>query len=221
MGIFGRKEPAPYQAPAAPAPARDISAIQHNIEARAGGIEAKIRRAEAELAGYKQEMARHRVGSSQHSMYKQRAMRVLKQKKMYENQLRGTQNTQGTFDQITYAKETVKDVKETMGYMKETTKAMKKEMGKVNVDDLADLQDEMEDILQDTSEMTEMLGRTYDVGAMDETELEAELEGIGEELDFGATAAPSYLQPQAQTALHAPPQGDAELKSLENALNNP
>lgn len=54
------------------------------VDSRADNIESKVTKLEGELRKYKDQMAKMREGPAKNSV-KQKAMRVLKQKKMYES----------------------------------------------------------------------------------------------------------------------------------------
>ncbi len=64
-----------------------------------------------------------------------------------------------------------------------------------------DLQDDLADMLEDANEVQEVLGRAYGVPDIDEDELEAELEALGDEIALDDDA--SYLD-EAIKAPNAP-----------------
>jgi Snf7 len=89
----------------------------------------------------------------------------------------------------------------------EQNKVMGQQLKHINPDAIADAQEDMRDIIADTQEMTEILGQDFGVDGIDDAELEAELEGLGEEMGFGeavgAHSTPSYLpvaQPESLSA---------------------
>ena len=67
------------------------------------------------------------------NMVKQRALRVLKQKRMYENQLEGLRNQSFNMEQANFATQQLKDTKTTVDAMKLGVKEMKKEYKKVDI----------------------------------------------------------------------------------------
>ena len=67
------------------------------------------------------------------NMVKQRAMRVLKQKKLYESQLEGVRNQSFNMEQANFGIQQLKDTKTTVDAMKMGVKEMKKEYKKVNI----------------------------------------------------------------------------------------
>jgi len=70
------------------------------------------------------------------------------------------------------------------------TRSLTSQLKNVKISDVENLTDDLSDLLQDTNEIQEALGRSYNVGEVDEGELEDELSALGEEMDF---ETPSYL----------------------------
>ena len=80
----------------------------------------------------------------------------------------------------------------------------KVEMKKINIDDVEDIMDEVEDGLEDAEELQEIMSRSYgNMDDVDEYDLDAELDMLGDELDeldeLGeidgmGNETPSYLQ---------------------------
>uniref|UniRef100_A0AC34FII0 Charged multivesicular body protein 5 n=1 Tax=Panagrolaimus sp. ES5 TaxID=591445 RepID=A0AC34FII0_9BILA len=68
--------------------------------------------------------------------------------------------------------------------MKDGLKTMKNEYKKLNIDKIDRLQDEMEDMLDMNNDIQEALGRQYDTPDIDEADLEAELDALGDELQL-------------------------------------
>lgn len=122
---------------------------------------------------------------------KQRAMRVLKQKKQYESQVEGLRNQSFNMEQANYAAQSLKDTQSTVVAMRDGVGQMKKEFKKVNIEEIEDIQDDMADMLEQSDEVQEALGRTYGVPEIDEDELAAELDALGDEIAIDDDA--SYL----------------------------
>ena len=129
---------------------------------------------------------------------KQKALRILKQKKMYENQAGNMRNQAFNMEQANYATQTLKDTHATVAAMKTGVKTMQKEFKKINIDQIEDIQDDLSDMLEQADEVQETLGRSYGVPDVDESELEAELDALGDEMSLDADS--SYLD----EALNAP-----------------
>ncbi|XP_015365993.1 PREDICTED: charged multivesicular body protein 5 [Diuraphis noxia] len=163
------------------APPPDMSVVIKGVDDRAESVEQKINRLDKELKKLKDQMAKMREGPAKNSL-KQKALRVLKQRKQYESQAENLRNQSFNMEQASYAVQSLKDTQSTVVAMKTGMKQMKKEFKNINIDDIEDLQDEMADMLDQSNEVQEALGRTYGVPDIDEDELNAELEAIGDEL---------------------------------------
>ncbi|XP_050431986.1 charged multivesicular body protein 5 [Adelges cooleyi] len=159
----------------------DMTEVIKGVDGRAESIEQKINRLDVELKKLKDQMSKMREGPAKNSL-KQKALRVLKQRKQYESQAENLRNQSFNMEQATYAVQTLKDTQSTVVAMKTGMKQMKKEFKNINIDDIEDLQDEMTDMLDQSNEVQEALGRTYGVPDIDEDELNAELEALGDEL---------------------------------------
>lgn len=202
--LFGRgkpKEPGP-----------SIGDCIASVDGRANAIEEKVNKLDAELRKYKEQMAKMREGPAKNAV-KQRAMRVLKQKKQYESQVEGLRNQSFNMEQANYATQNLKDTQATVSAMKDGVTQMKKEFKKVNIEEIEDIQDDMADMLEQSEEVQEALGRTYGVPDIDEDELAAELDALGDEIAIDDDA--SYLD----DVVKAPAAPD-KVRSIENIIND-
>jgi len=162
-----------------------------NVDSRADSIDKKIAKLDADLVKYKDQMKKMREGPAKNAV-KQKALNILKQRKMYENQ-RGNLMTQSfNMEQTNFSTQMLKDTQTTVAAMKLGVKEMKKEYGKVNIDQIEDLQDDLSDMMEQANEVQEVLGRTYGVPDVDEEELEAELDALNDELALDTDT--SYLE---------------------------
>lgn len=102
------------------------------MDGRVDSIEVKIKKLDAELAQCRDKLARLPEGTAKNSI-KQQAMRILQQKRMYENQ-RGMMMQQSfNMEQTNFATESVKDTVTVVQAMKAASKDMKKTMRKLDV----------------------------------------------------------------------------------------
>merc|ERR1711997_347004 len=104
-------------------------------------------------------------------------------------------------EQTHMATQSLKDTKTTVSAMKMGVQKMKKEFKNVNINQIEDMQDELGDMLEDANEVQEVLGRTYGMPEIDEDDLEAELDALGD--DFALDDDTSYLD-EAVKAPDAP-----------------
>ncbi|KAJ8609520.1 hypothetical protein MRB53_039078 [Persea americana] len=200
------------------APTPSLSDAIAATDARADAIQVKIHKLDIELQTHQQKISKLR-GAAQEAA-KKRAIGVLRQKKLYESQL--DQLTQQSFnmEQANLTTENMRNTMTTVTAMTSANKAMKKQYGKIDINKIEKLQDEMADLIESANELSEVMGRNvYDVGdGIDEEELEAELEALAEE-GFGASemetgGSLSYLTSAAD---QAPPDFIDETPGTEEA----
>ncbi|KAI0089091.1 Snf7 family [Irpex rosettiformis] len=161
-----------------------------STDTRMGSIEVKIKKLDGELARYKEQMSKLRNGPGKNAI-QERALRTLKQKRMYESQL--SQLAQQTFnmESAALATENLRNTMATVDAMKVANKELKKQYGKIDIDKIESIHYEMEDLLEQANEIQDSLSRSYAVpDEIDEADLEAELDALQfEEEEEG----PSYL----------------------------
>lgn len=179
FGASGKKEPPP-----------NLSDAIANIDSRGESIDKKIERLEGELVKYKDQMRKMRDGPGKNQL-KQKALRILKQKRMYENQRDQLSQQAFNMEQSNFAIQGMKDTQTTVAAMKMGLKTMQKEYKKVDINKIDALQDEMEEMLDLNNEIQEAMSRQYDTPDIDEADLEAELEALGDELEMDKDT--SYL----------------------------
>jgi len=185
-----------------------------STDTRVASIEVKIKKLDGELARYKEQMSKLRNGPGKNAI-QERALRTLKQKRMYENQL--AQLTQQTFnmESAALATENLRNTMATVDAMKQANKELKKQYGKIDIDKIENIHYEMEDLLEQANEIQESLGRSYAVpDELDEADLEAELDAL--QLDE-EEEGPSYLADlsKAPDFIDEPPVEVAETPAKE------
>ncbi|GJQ10839.1 hypothetical protein GpartN1_g2630.t1 [Galdieria partita] len=186
MGWFSRKE------------RPTLGKMQETLQLREENFDTKVAKFDQELLQYKSQLSKLKPGSPAYQSVKQRALGVLKKKKMYQAQRDRTSNQAFNLDQTQFAATSVKEAKDTVTIMKATAKDIKKGLKKVDIGELEDLHDDMAELIMDSEEIQEALGRTYDVGDIDEAELDGELEALEDDMlrDDLAEETPSYLKPR-------------------------
>jgi len=184
--IFGKSKPK-EQAPSLD----DASA---SVEKRGSEVDGKIKALDEELLRYKGQLAKMRSGPAKNQV-QQRALRVLKQKRMYEKQRDVLYNQSFNVDQTRFAIQNVKDTVTTVNAMKAASTQLKTEMKQLNLDQIEDLHDDMSDLLEDAEEVNEIMGRAYGVPEeLDEADLMDELGALEDELaQEESEELPSYL----------------------------
>ncbi|KAF5805958.1 putative Snf7 family protein [Helianthus annuus] len=178
-------------------PPPSLNEASDRINKRGESVEEKIKRLDGELAKYKEQIKRTRPGPAQEAV-KARAMRILKQKRMYEGQRDMLYNQTFNLDQVAFASEGIKDAQQTMSALKTANKELKGMMKTVKIQEIDNLQDDMMDLMEVSNEIQESLGRSYNVpDDIDEEDLMGELDALEADmsLETEGEGVPSYLQP--------------------------
>lgn len=87
--------------------------FEYQVDSRGESIEKKIQKLDIELKKYKDQMSKMRDGPSK-NMVKQKALKVLKQKRHYEAQLDGLRQQSFNMEQTNFATQQLKDTKTTV-----------------------------------------------------------------------------------------------------------
>ncbi|MBA0813624.1 hypothetical protein Gohar_027457 [Gossypium harknessii] len=102
FGVKKDKEPPP-----------SIQDASDRINKRGDNVDEKLKKLDAELSRYKEQIKKTRPGPAQEAI-KARAMRVLKQKRMYEGQRDMLYSQTFNLDQVAFASEGLKDAQQTV-----------------------------------------------------------------------------------------------------------
>ena len=188
MRFFGKKKPEPVKGPS-------LDEANSGMEVRIKSIKEKIQDCDKELAQLREAIRTSR-GSSQ-TMNKQRAVQILKRRKMYSSQLEGLMGTQFNVEQMSFATQNIQDTLITVGAMKEAHKLQTQQIKNLKIGDIENIMDDMADLMEDTEEINEVMSRNYACD-IDEGDLESELDELDntdfmEDLNKDSLAAPSYL----------------------------
>ncbi|KAJ3130766.1 hypothetical protein HK101_004947 [Irineochytrium annulatum] len=197
--IFGTSKPT--------VPRPTVADAIRDTDGRVDAVEVKIKKLDGELAKYKDQMKKMREGAAKESV-KQKAMRVLKQKKMYEGQRDQLMQQSFNMEQASMTTENLKNTLVTVDAMKSANKELRTQYKKINVDKIEKIQDEMEDLLEQANDIQETLGRSYALpDDLDEADLDAELEALEDDFNEEEEEVPSYLQeePELPNALTGDP----------------
>lgn len=163
-------------------PPPSLGDASNSINSRVADLDSKIKVLEGELRAFNLQLKKA-TGTAAISI-KRRAMETLKRKKMYESQRDQLSNQMFNIDQTSFAIDTIKNTQVTIAAMKEANKQLKIENKKIDLNEIEDMQDDLEDQLEDAGEISEILGRSYGTPYdIDEDDLEAELAGLGDELE--------------------------------------
>jgi charged multivesicular body protein 5 len=173
------------------------------IDDRSAHLDKKIKDLDIEIHKQKEIINKSRNVSAKNAA-KQRAIQLLKQKKTYENQRNSLMQQSFNIEQASFATQTMQDTALTIQAMRGANMAMKNQMKELNLDDLEDIQDELQDMFDQTNEIQEIMSRSYDMpGDINEADLEQELQDF--ELDMSGEELPDYLTDDIPTNLPSIP----------------
>mmetsp|Transcript_12902 Transcript_12902/g.13001 ORF Transcript_12902/g.13001 Transcript_12902/m.13001 type:complete len:205 (+) Transcript_12902:2-616(+) len=184
----GKKQPGP--------PAPTLDETSQSMDKRVQGLREKVAECDKDLAQLKEEIKRSRGTSS--SMAKQRAVQVLKRRKMYQQQLDNLLGQQFNVEQMSFQTQGIQDTINAVSAMKAAHQVQTQQLKQIKINDVENLMDDIADLQFDTEEINEVMSRNYALDGIDETELEKELEELDEELlqeDMSRSSlkVPSYL----------------------------
>jgi charged multivesicular body protein 5 len=181
------------------APKPTLTSAITNVDTRIETLDVKLSKLNAELSTYQSKLSKMRDGPGKTAI-KQKALKVLQQRKLYESQRDQLQSQVWNMEQAGMMQDNLKNTMTTVDAMKTTTKELKKQYGKVNIDKIEKLQDEMADLMDVGNEIQDAISRSYDIpDEVDEAELDAELEALGEEQEFEGFGAESEGLPSFMT----------------------
>ncbi|CAL8468439.1 g7979 [Coccomyxa elongata] len=193
------------------APAPTIDEASGKLTTRGDTLDEKIRKLDEQLMKHRDAIKKTRPGPAQDAA-KRRALSVLKQKRLYENQREQLYNQQFNMEQTSFAMESIKDTAQTVQAMKVAGAELKSAFKKqdLNIDSIEKLHDEMADLMDMHNELQDVMGQSFGVpDDIDESELMGELDALEDELAMEAEnptagGVPSYLQePDLPEAPHA------------------
>uniref|UniRef100_A0A7S1PZB2 Charged multivesicular body protein 5 n=2 Tax=Neobodo designis TaxID=312471 RepID=A0A7S1PZB2_NEODS len=180
--LFGQKKAA--------APAPTMGDATTSLDKRGTQIDEKVKKLDEELMSLRTQMQKTR--GPQHERLKQRAMQVLKQRKMYDSQRTQIYQQQYSMEQLQFTKEMMEDTKMQVQVMRDTSKEMSKTFKKFSVDEVERMQDDLADLYEQHQEIQEVMGRAYGVpDDVDEDDLAEELDALAFDMDKQKDA--SYL----------------------------
>lgn len=199
-------------------PKPTLSGAISNVDGRIETIDVKLAKLNAELTTYQQRLSKMRDGPGKTAI-KQKALKVLQQRKMYEAQRDQLQQQSWNMEQASMMQDNLKNTMTTVDAMKTTTKELRKQYGKVDIDKIERMQDEMADLMDIGNDIQESISRSYDVPEdVDEAELDAELEALGEEVELDAMneadSVPSFMVDEARPPqfIDEPPEPAGKVK---------
>ncbi|KAI0905425.1 putative SNF7 family protein [Ustulina deusta] len=183
-----------------------------NIDTRIASVDVKVAGLNTELAGYQGKLAKMREGPGKAAL-KQKALKVLQRRRQYEAQREQLQSQVWNMEQAQTLQDNLAGVMTTVDAMRTTQRELRKQYGKVDLDKIERMQDDMADLLDVGNEIQETLSRGYEVPEdVDEAELDAELEMLGAELEMEGSGAldaggvPDFMRDEVPEFIDEPPE---------------
>src|SRR5699024_8715675 len=115
-----------------------------------------------ELQGYQAKLSKMRDGPGK-SAIKSKALKVLQRRKQIEAQRDQLQSQAWNMEQAQSMQDNLKNTMATVDALKTTNRELKRQYGKVDIDRIERLQDEMADLMDVGNDIQETLARGYDV----------------------------------------------------------
>lgn len=166
------------------------------VDERVKSMEVKIVAINEEIKAYSAKMSRMRDGPGK-TLLKQKALKLLQKRKIMEAQKAQLEQQQDSMTRVEDMTENMKNNMMTVDVMKQTSKSLKQQYGKFDIDKIERMQDEMADLMEMGNDIQESISRSYDVPEdVDEAELDAELEALGDEMEmeYGqGESTPSFM----------------------------
>lgn len=107
---------------------------------------------------------------------KKKAAVLIQRKKVYENNKENTMGIKFNIDQVQFANESIKTQIDTCKALEESSKVLQKNIKLVNISKVEKLQDDLYDYMEESKEISEILGNSYEVPLhLNDEELDAEL----------------------------------------------
>lgn len=170
----------------------------------------KLSKINAELTTYQQKLTKMRDGPGKREV-RAKALKLLQRRKQIESQRDQLEQQSFNMEQADTMTTSLKNTMTTVDAIKTTNKTLKQQYGKIDIDKIERMQDEMAELMEVGNEIQESLGRAYDVPEeVDEADLDAELEALGEEVELGGTMGesdiPGFMRDEVPTFVDEPPE---------------
>lgn len=179
-----------------------IDQAQSGLAGRVSQLDTQISQLNFQLSTLQKKISNTKSTMGQKPL-RQRALKLLNKRKQLEAMRDQLDSQSWSMSQVQMTSDNLKNTMVTVNALKQTNQALKQQYSKINIDKIQDMQDEMMDLIEQGDELQEVLAmQNQDIDDISESELDAELEALGEEdlmedLDLNDAEAngelPSYL----------------------------
>lgn len=202
---------------------RAMDQAQQGLQERVSQLDTQISQLNFQLQSLQKKISLSRSTAGQRPL-KQQALKLLNKRKKLETMRDSLDSQSWSMTQAQMTSDNLKNTMVTVNALKTTNKALKAQYGKINVDKLQDMQDEMIDLIEQGDELQQVLAmNSGDIEDIDESELDAELDALADEqllgsgIDETGHDVPSYLTDTVPQFVDEEPQADNAKKALESA----
>ena len=186
-----------------------MNSAQQGLQAKVSQLDTQIASLNMQLQTIQKKLAAIRSPAGQRPLRAQ-ALKLLNKRKKLEQMRESLDNQDWSMTQSRMMSDTLANTMLSVNALKQSNAALKSQYGKIDIDKLEDMQDEMADLIERGEELQNALNmnsESLDVDDIDDAELDAELDALAEDdlmgynavgndlLDIGAGAegVPSYL----------------------------
>lgn len=172
--LFGRKKQV-EQGPTLQETSNMLGDRSSNLDKQINELNVKIAKISRDL--------KNPANRARQATLKNQAMQLLKRRKMLEQQQFRLEGQRFNLDQAAFTQDQIQVTIQTVNQMKMSNQVMKKQMKQISVEGVDDVMFDMEEMLEDANEVSDLLAQGVG-NQIDDAELEAELEGLGDMEDF-------------------------------------
>ncbi|SMN19540.1 similar to Saccharomyces cerevisiae YDR486C VPS60 Cytoplasmic and vacuolar membrane protein involved in late endosome to vacuole transport [Maudiozyma saulgeensis] len=211
-----------------------MTQAQQGLQSRISQLDTQISQINMQLQTIQKRLSNVRSPAGQKPLRAQ-ALKLLNKRKKLEQMRESLDNQDWSMTQSKMMSDTLANTMVSVNALKQSNMALKSQYGKIDIDKLEDMQDEMIDLIEKGEELQNALSmntNSLDVDDIDEDELDAELDALAEDdlmgfnvegndlLDTGAIGdgVPSYLSNAIPQFIdEEPPNSLTNDKELEHA----
>lgn len=201
---------------------QSMNQAQQSLSNRISQLDTQIAQLNFQLQNIQKNL--QRSNNKQPSLRKQ-ALKILNKRKQLENMKDSLDSQSWSMTQAQLTNDNLQNTMITINALKQTNNAMKAQYGKINIDKLQDMQDEMLDLIEQGDELQEVLAMNNNSGELDDisdAELDAELDALAQE-DFTLPTSENSLgndMPSYLLGANAPPAFIDEEPNLDTEDKN-
>ncbi|SCU79204.1 LANO_0A05424g1_1 [Lachancea nothofagi CBS 11611] len=159
-----------------------MNEAQQSMQERISGLDTQISQLNVQLQAIQRKISGTSSAAGQKPL-RQRALKLLNKRKQLESMRDSLDSQSWSMNQAQMTSDNLRNTMVTVNALKQTNKALKAQYGKINIDKLQDMQDEMLDLVEQGEELQNVLAMgsgVQDLDDISETELDAELEALGD-----------------------------------------